>query len=223
MLPGCMWVAWQRGRGPPDGHLAGPVGIFQAGRRMQSSSRSISRGFTRSGAGAGAWAGSARRSCGNATGFWPPSSCFLRAAESRPPRTQVAPGTLHPCLALPPVRQSWSWLRGALPARRGWHGSGCCWVPPELPPPWGRAAKKGLEKMVLRLDQWKPPPGRVGGGTGVAGPWVALPQPGWAEPLRLGAAPGAGCGHAACPPWTATTRPGRWRCHRMSPRCSAGS
>lgn len=46
---------------PLRGHLvlAGPVGIFPAGCRMQSSCRSISQGLTGSGAGVGAWAGSA--------------------------------------------------------------------------------------------------------------------------------------------------------------------
>lgn len=54
-LQGCRLVASQRGHGPTDGVLAG---IFQAGCHMQSSSHSISQGFTGNGAGVGAWAGS---------------------------------------------------------------------------------------------------------------------------------------------------------------------
>lgn len=118
---------------PPGGHLAGPVGIFQAGRRMQSSPRSISRGFTGSGAGAGAWAGSAAAAAETppASGLPPAASCVLLSHGRRAPRWPRAPCTHASCSLLCiragagcPVGLAWDWVLLGAPRASATLGTG---------------------------------------------------------------------------------------------------
>uniref|UniRef100_A0A8C2TIL8 Myocyte enhancer factor 2B n=1 Tax=Coturnix japonica TaxID=93934 RepID=A0A8C2TIL8_COTJA len=131
-MQGCMLMGSQQGHGPTDGVL---IGIFQAGYHMQSFSHSISQGFTRNGVGVGAWAGS------TAPAAEMPLAAASCTAESLLWGTQVAPHSLDL------LHLSWVW--GGNPCPVGWV---------LLSEPWGWAAKKQLEKMMLGLDQWKSHP-----------------------------------------------------------------
>lgn len=64
----------------------------------------------------------------------------------------------HPGGPTRPVSAASELGLGGIPCPMGWV------LPSE---PWGRAAKKQLEKMMLGLDQWKSPLW-VRGGTGAA-------------------------------------------------------